>query len=68
MGRVKVTKEDDNRRNIYFQDTKTGQNMTLNQFVRKIENGEYPNYHIREINDVKTPCSNPDKSEKNNLG
>lgn len=42
--------------------------MTRNQFVREIERGNYPNHHIREINGVKTPVSNPDKSEINNLG
>jgi len=42
--------------------------MTRSQFVTKIENNKYNDYHIRTINGIKTPCSNPDKSERNNLG
>ncbi len=41
--------------------------MTRAQFVRQIEQGNYANYHVRKINDVKTPVSNPDDSEGNNL-
>jgi len=41
--------------------------MTRAQFVNSIENGQYPEYHVRVINDVKTPVSNPDKSDANNL-
>ncbi|MCL2722623.1 MAG: hypothetical protein FWD47_14935 [Treponema sp.] len=70
MGKtVRVTKETDTGRNTSFQDIKTGNNMNLSQFIQKIENGKYQDdYHIRVINGVKTPCSNPDKSENNNLG
>ena len=35
------------------------------------ENGnkaEYPDYHVRNINHVPTPVSNPDRSTNNNLG
>ena len=65
---VTVTKETETGRNSGFKDTRTKDNMTLNQFVKKIENGNYEGaYHIRVINGVKTPCSNPDKSENNNL-
>ena len=65
--RIKVIEESNTGRNEKFQDNYTGTNMTRNQFVRKIENGEYPNYHIRNINGVPTPVSNPDDSERNNL-
>jgi predicted SPOUT superfamily RNA methylase MTH1 len=66
--KLRVTKEDENGRNTNFQDIKTRENMTRPQLVKKIENGDYSGYHIRIINGIKTPCSNPDKSEKNNLG
>lgn len=66
--RVKVTRESASGRNENFNDTATGRNMNREQFVRSIENGNYENYHIREINGVKTPCSNPDNSTNNNLG
>lgn len=65
--RVKVIQESDSGRNQKFHDNYTSENMTRKQFVSKIESGEYPKYHIREINGVKTPVSNPDKSEANNL-
>jgi len=66
--RVKVTIESDSGRNHRFHDNRTGQDMSRSDFVRQIEQGKYPNYHVREINDQKTPVSNPDKSENNNLG
>ena len=55
-------------RNITFKDVSSGTKMTRSQFVTKIENNKYSDYHIRTINGIKTPCSNPDKSERNNLG
>ncbi len=55
-------------RNINFKDVSSGAKMTRSQFVSKIENNKYSDYHIRTINGIKTPCSNPDKSERNNLG
>jgi hypothetical protein len=41
--------------------------MSRSQFVKKIENGNYPNYHVRNIGGVKTPVSNPDGKSGNNL-
>lgn len=55
-------------RNITFKDVSSGTKMTRCQFVAKIENNKYSDYHVRTINGIKTPCSNPDKSERNNLG
>ena len=66
--RVKVTNENNSGRNQEFHDNYTGNDMTRKQFVEKIKNGEYQNYHIRKINGVDTPVSNPDNSENNNLG
>ena len=54
-------------RNISFKDVSSGIKMTRSQFVSKIESNIYPDYHERIINKIKTPCSNPDKSERNNL-
>jgi hypothetical protein len=64
---VKVTAESETGRNTRFRDTTKGTDMTLNQFVKKIEKGDYADYHVRVINGVKTPASNPDNSSKNNL-
>ena len=45
-----------------FHDNYTGEDMTRKQFVKKIEQGYYPNYHIRKINGVETPV--PKRFEK----
>lgn len=66
--RISVLSENKAGRNERFRDNASGIEMTRNQFVREIEKGNYDNYHIRIINDIKTPVSNPDKSQNNNLG
>jgi hypothetical protein len=66
--RVSVTEESDSGRNQRFHDNNDNSDMTRRQFVRQIHAGNYPNYHIRVINGLETPASNPDKSENNNLG
>ena len=65
--RVSVTEESESGRNQRFHDNFTGDDMTRRQFVREIEHGNYQNYHVREINGVKTPVSNPDSTKGNNL-
>lgn len=65
--RISVTAESSSGRNEGFHDNVTGQNMTRASFVRAIEQGQYPKYHVREINGIKTPVSNPDQSVNNNL-
>jgi hypothetical protein len=42
--------------------------MSRTQFVKEIEKGNYSDYHVRKINGVKTPASNPDGKTGNNLG
>lgn len=65
--RITVINEDSSGRNQKFKDNTTGETMSRPQFVQKIKKGDYPNYHIRNINGIETPVSNPDKSENNNL-
>ncbi len=65
--RIKVTQESDSGRNQRFHDIRTSADMTRAQFVREIEQGNYDNYHVRIINGIKTPVSNPDGKEGNNL-
>lgn len=69
MSRKKVTttNESSTWRNLKFHDNYNWNNMTRAQFVKQIELGNYQNYHIREINWIKTPVSNPDSSTNNNL-
>lgn len=62
--RVSVTRESSTGRNTNFHDNYTGANMTRAQFVRQINNGNYENYHVRNINGIDTPVSNPDSSSK----
>jgi hypothetical protein len=66
--RVKATSENESGRNTNFHDNFTGEDMTSNQFVNQIKHGNYDNYHIRTINGMETPVSNPDKDHNNNLG
>lgn len=70
MGRKRVTviKESATGRNLSFRDNRTGKVMNRAQFAKKIEYGDYPNHHVRNINGVKTPVSNPDSAVNNNLG
>lgn len=66
--KVSVTAENNSGRNIRFQNNRTGESMSRAAFVRQIEAGNYSDYHVRVINGIKTPVSNPDRSSKNNLG
>lgn len=66
--RVTVTSESDTGRNKKFQDTKTGVEMSRAKFVKEIEAGNYENYHVRKINGVKTPASDPNGNTGDNLG
>lgn len=65
--RVTVVKESDSGRNEKFRDNRSGTVMSRPEFVRKIEHGDYDKYHVRIVHGVKTPVSNPDGSEGNNL-
>ncbi len=65
--RVRVTKESGTGRNQRFYDPDAGRNMSRADFVRRIEQGEYSGYHVRKVSGVKTPVSNPDQREGNNL-
>lgn len=65
---VRVTRESDSGRNLKFHDNRTGKDMSRAAFVREINQGNYPDYHVRRINDIATPASNPDRSTSNNLG
>jgi len=65
--RVSVTNQDENGRNTSFHDNFNGADMSRDEFVSQIKNGNYEHYHVRNINGVDTPVSNPDKSQNNNL-
>lgn len=65
---VRVTEEGNSGRNQRFRDDKSGINMSRAEFVKLIEGGKFPDYHVRKINGLSTPVSNPDRSAGNNLG
>lgn len=66
--RVSVTEESSTGRNQKLHDNFTNKDMTAKQFVNQIKQGAYDNYHVRKINGIETPVSNPDVSTNNNLG
>ncbi|WP_325891000.1 hypothetical protein [Grimontia sp. NTOU-MAR1] len=66
--KVSVISESKSGRNKSFRDNYSGESMSRAQFVKAIEGGNYPKYHVRKINGVKTPVSNPDSKHSNNLG
>jgi hypothetical protein len=65
--KVSVISESETGRNKMFRDNYTRREMNRSEFVKEIERGNYDGYHIRKINGKKTPISNPDGSEHNNL-
>lgn len=65
--RISVTKKSKSGRNEEFKDNCTQELMTAPEFITAIQNGDYPNYHVRDILGEPTPCSNPDDSTNNNL-
>lgn len=65
--RISVTQESDTGRNTTFRVNYTGTTMSRPEFVQQIQNGNYDRYHVRNINGVATPVSNPDRSQNNNL-
>ena len=66
--RITVTSESSSGRNNTFKDNYNGNTMSRSQFVKQINTGNYNNYHVRNINGIPTPVSNPDKLTNNNLG
>ena len=66
--RITVTNETSTGRNQTYHDNYKNKNMSRKEFVKEIKNGSYKNYHVRTINGIETPVSNPDKSALNNLG
>lgn len=64
---VVVTNESNSGRNLKFHDTKSGADMSRAQFVGEIKRGNFESYHVRKINGLDTPVSNPDRKTGNNL-
>lgn len=65
--RVSTIQESNTGRNQKFRDNFSKTDMTRSQFVKEIKAGNYENYHVRNVNGVATPVSNPDRTRNNNL-
>ena len=65
---VKVTQETSTGLNRRFHDMSNGCDMTRGEFADRIERGDYPDYHVRRVNGRRIPASNPNGSERDNLG
>ena len=63
---IRVTRETSTGRNVGFR--VNGSSMNRAQTVRMIETNSNSGYHVRNINGIKTPVSNPSKNHRNNLG
>jgi predicted SPOUT superfamily RNA methylase MTH1 len=64
--KITVTSESATGRNTRFD--VPGQGDTSRQaLVQQIRHGDHPGYHVRVINGLATPVSNPDGSVGNNL-
>ena len=70
MKRLSVKNETSSGFNTKIHDYDLGIDMTINQAVKKVENGLYPKYHVRTQSETgkKFIASNPDNSKNNNLG
>ena len=62
-----VIKESPTGRNESFHHNYTGNDISRAQLVKQIESGKHSDMHVRVINGVKTPVTNPDKTKNNNL-
>ena len=62
-GKVIVLQESSSGESTRFRDIQTGMKMTRAEFVREIEKGKYPNYHIRIVDGLKMPVLNRDFSK-----
>lgn len=64
--KIQKLRENNTGRNTHF---KVGsQTLTRAQLAQQIKNGHHPDYHVRKINGLNTPVSNPDNKKSNNLG
>lgn len=61
--RAIVLQESSSSNDMNFRDIQTGLRMTRAEFVRAIEKGKYPDYHIRIIEGLKIPVLNRDSSK-----
>ena len=64
---ITVTSESETGRNVRFSVAGQG-DVSRQALVQQIRAGEHQNYHVRIINGLATPVSNPNGTEGDNLG
>lgn len=64
---ITVTRETASGLNTHFNVPGRGE-VTRGQLVREVQVGKHPGYHTRDVNGRRIVASNPDGSERNNLG
>lgn len=66
MGNIRVTKESPTGLNQRF--NVGGREIPRSELVKEIRQGKHPDYHVMTFEGKEIPRSNPDKSQRNNLG
>lgn len=64
---LEVIKESSTGLNTRFRDTSTKEEMTRGEAARRVNKGDYPDYHVANYEGTKVIRSNPDRSKSNNL-
>ncbi len=64
--KIIVTHESKTGRNTRFRVPGQGE-ISRRELAQQIRNGDHPDYHVRVLNGLATPVSNPDRSKGNNL-
>ncbi|MEA1959744.1 MAG: DUF3892 domain-containing protein [Bacillota bacterium] len=65
--KVIVIRENSQGENQRFKDVNTELEMSKQEFIQKIEMGEYPDYHVQKWEGKNFLRSNPDRNPDNNL-
>jgi hypothetical protein len=65
--KITVTQESSSGRNTRFDVPGQGE-VTRRELVQQIRSGDHPDYHVRVINGLGTPVSNPNGKSRDNLG
>ncbi|MBO0586478.1 DUF3892 domain-containing protein [Sporosarcina sp. E16_8] len=65
--RLVVKSENETGLNTHFLDTKTKEVITRGDLAKRINKGEYPDYHVAKVSGRNIIKSNPDGNKKNNL-
>lgn len=65
--KLEVVSESPTGLNTRFKDTSTQEEMTRGEAAKRVNKGEYPDYHVAKYGNKNVIRSNPDRSKNNNL-